>query len=199
MRREPVAIEDLLPHELRDREYAAIVPARVARALDPRDHALMRTRAAQPAAPRRRDRAVDRPALEVGEASAAVEIHVLPRRLAEAVHEIEGSRGGHGALARTVEPPDLERAHGAQRIRDAVHGDPLIDARVGALAEEVHLVAGVEQRLCHAMRLPLDAADVARVRVGERYPHRAPSRAPCSAGARRSISVAASGARGASG
>src|SRR5262249_2100602 len=144
-------------------------------------------------------RRVDRPDLEVGEASAAVEVHVLPRGLAEAVHEVERTRGGHGALARAVEPPDLEPAHGAQRVRDAVHCDPRVDAPVGALAEEVHLVAGVEQRLCHAMRLTLDAAHVARARMRERYAHGATSPVTSRAAPRRSTSVAASGARGASG
>jgi len=70
--------------------------------------------------------------------------------------------------------------------------------RVGALAEEVHFVARVEQRLRHAVRLALDAAHVARARMGERYAHGAPSPRALDL-ARRSTSVAASGARGASG
>ena len=71
-----------------------------------------------------------------------------------------------------------------------MHDDARVDGRVGALAEVVHLVSRIEQRLGDAVSLALDAADVARARVGERYSHRA---------LRTSISVAASGARGASG
>ena len=80
-----------------------------------------------------------------------------------------------------------------------MYGDARVDARVRALTEEVHLVAGVEQRLRHAVRLPLDAAHVARARVGECYAHVAPSPRAARGPARRSTSVAASGGRGAIG